>query len=405
MTSRKRISESSDELIDSLVDDFQRDEDPSEADSSVLSSVFPIIKSSQVRANAPRAEVSGIHERERASTTRNDSKSPKDMDALTVDTGRPIDTFYIYPTEPQAISHRQRRSYKSGNRSVSSGGSGSVVERASGSVGGILETLGLGVDGEEEDDDRTLTELSKASSSAAQSRQRQHRRPVRPGAGGSSNQTGPQVHLRAFIVLLFLFSILYGAFQWITMLQSNNKISRLSLRKSSKIKKKYKAFEEGEDRPLPDSMIGKMNGGEPGGLAKSLVLVPKKDDNKDKPKLYLERDEVVTPLEKDAVKPLDQDEVKPDLNKDDAPVDTLEKMDKADPDKGMSLSVQSGLSGIYTKDPTRKDIPFLWYIPRSGGGMVKNILSNCKDLTVASEVGTTPKKVASNVPVSIGISL
>ena len=84
---------------------------------------------------------------------------------------------------------------------------------------------------------------------------------------------------------------------------------------------------------------------------------------------------------------------------------SLEKMDKADPDKGMSLSVQSGLSGIYTKDPTRKDIPFLWYIPRSGGGMVKNILSNCKDLTVASEVGTTPKKVASNVPVSIGISL
>lgn len=402
MSLRRKLPKSGDELVDGLVDDFQKNDDYSEAESSALSSVFPIVKSSQVRANAPRAEMPGtIRPSGLTAKKGNHSNIPRDIDSLTVETGRPIDSVYIYPSEPQAMSHRQRRTYKSGNRSTASGASsrmsGSVGEKSGESIGGILENLGLGakLDG----DDETQTESPSAhrplvTPAIGQSRILQSRRPSRPT--GKSSSAGPQVHLRASIVLFFLFGILYGAFQWIAMLKSSNSLTRKHFRKSKITKKQYRAFDEGEDRPMNIELLGRMS--EPSEQAKKLAEVPKKDDYMDKPKLYLERDEVVTPLEELRTKGSEQDYKIPILKEENAPVDTLEKFDKADPEKYMSLSVQAGLAEIYTKDPSHKDTPLLWYIPRSGGGMVKNILSNCKDLVVASEVGATQRKEGEPVP-------
>ena len=112
-----------------------------------------------------------------------------------------------------------------------------------------------------------------------------------------------------------------------------------------------------------------------GKISENLAKVPKKDEgpgaylDSTKKQLYIEKEE--TP--------------------DEAPADKLDTIDKDEEDAkaDLSLAVKSGLAGVYSKDPNHSDIPFLWYIPRSGGGMVKNILSNCKDLVVASEVGAT----------------
>jgi hypothetical protein len=409
-------SSQSDELIDGLVDDFRHEEDPSVAESSVLSSIFPIVRPSQVRANAPRADMPSTNHNQggRAFAKKNEFSIPKDVDSLTVDTGRPIDSVYIYPTEPQSNS-LQRRTYKSGNRSVLSGGSRGSGSGggAAGSVGGILDTLGLGGDGldneyhdddDDDGDDTTEGDFSRgqrsSSSRGIQPRHLQSRRPTRTNSAGATG-TGPQVHLRAFVVLFLLSGILYGAFQWVVLLQSNNRLVQSKFRRSkSKVKKKYKAFGEGEDRPLPEMMRGRLNGGDPTFTAKQLAAVPQKDSYKDK---YLGRNEenaaspaktteeegadetnLDTRDEEEAADNLDEisgrtsaksqnedvaphndDKPRP-IDKEDAPVDTLQKIDESDPDKGMSLSVQAGLSSIYTKDPTRKDTPFLWYIPRSG---------------------------------------
>jgi hypothetical protein len=402
-------SSQGDELIYGFADDFQHEEDPSVAESSVLSSIFPIVKPSQIRANAPRADMPSTNQKEGGRSSAKIS-IPKDMDSLTVDTGRPIDSVYIYPTEPQSNS-LQRRTYKSGNRSVASAGSrgSGGGGGAAGSVGGILDTLGLGGQNDDDGDDTQEGDVSTQRSSSSRPYQPRHVQSRRPNRTNSS-EAGPQVHLRAFIVLFFLLSILYGAFQWVMMLQSNNKMISSKIRKArSKVRKKYKAFDEGEDRPLPALMREKMNGGDSTIIAKQLAVVPKKDSYKDKysgsegenaaseVKNTKQGGADKTDEEEEAIDNLDEisdktslksktvlksktedeeprsDDKTPTADKDDAPVDTLKKIDESDPDKGMSLSVQAGLSSIYSKDPTRKDTPFLWYIPRSG---VSNLARN-----------------------------
>jgi hypothetical protein len=80
----------------------------------------------------------------------------------------------------------------------------------------------------------------------------------------------PQAHLRSLIVLLFLLSILYGGFQMVMVVQSKKKVILRKKMKTanSKMTTKHKAFDEGEDRPIPASMRGKRKGGDPTTTAK-----------------------------------------------------------------------------------------------------------------------------------------
>ena len=392
---RKRAEE--DNFVESLQSDTR-----SEAESSALSSVLPIVTSRQARANAPRA-LPHIDARSELSRTINSatsntgsdarhkkSDSPsKEMDEYTVETNLPIDSVYIYPASPPPqANHRQRRNYRSGQRSVGDGGSSRAssvgnfsiggqsgapsggISVAGASVGGILDSLGLGGSKgtmrEEDDEDSTVEQKIS--------------RPVTPRdyyarAGHvkstSGNNVGTQVHIRAALVLFFLMSILYGAFQWISMMKANAQIVKGKKKVRSR---QYQSFAEGEDRPVDKEMVSRlsnMNAKE----SEKLPAVSKADEglpenlDSNKKKLYIEAKEV---SEK-------------------APVDKLDAIDRSEEESKAELStvVKNGLAGVYTKDPNHSDIPLLWYIPRSGGGMIKNILSNCKDLVVASEVGGT----------------
>lgn len=374
-TSRSSYTEDGEEEESNFVDSLQSDA-RSEAESSALSSLLPVVTSSQVRANAPRAALP-------MSDVESNTSSKNQNDDFTVESNRPIDSVYIYPSDSgTSATSRQRRNYRSGQRSVASrhshvhdggssrGSSGafSGMSQASGSVGGILETLGLG----SQEEDSTLGSKRAKQKGTTSSRDYYSRTTNKKS---KNSDGGPQVHMRAALVLFFLMSILYGAFQWISMAKANTKL--LKNKKSKRLKAKhYGAFEEGEDRPMDANLVGRFK--EPSKVAKELAKVPQKDDNEDKvsKKLYAEKEKE----EKQEEKPKEEEE---------APADKLDAIEQKEEAKKTELSsvVQSGLSGVYTKDPSHVDIPFLWYVPRSGGGMVKNILSNCKDLVVASEVG------------------
>lgn len=398
---RKKAEE--DNFVESLQSDAR-----SEAESSALSSVMPIVTSRQARANAPRA-VPHVDSRSELSRTINSGASNagsdarhkksdgplKEMDEYTVETNLPIDSVYIYPSSPPPqANHRQRRNYRSGQRSVSegssrassvgnfsnsgqSGGPSGGMSVSGASVGGILDSLGLGgskVAIREEDDEESTVDQKIS-------------RPVTPrdyyartsrAKSTSGNNGGTQVHIRAALVLFFLMSILYGAFQWISMMKANSTL----VKNKKKVRKgQYKAFSEGEDRPVDKEMVSRLSNMNANKVSEKLASVPKADEgpeaylDSNKKKLYIEATEVT----------------------DKAPVDKLDAIDRTDEESKAELStvVKNGLAGVYTKDPSHSDIPFLWYIPRSGGGMIKNVLSNCKDLVVASEVGGTTAKKAS----------
>lgn len=388
---------------DYFIESLQLD-NRSEADSTVLSSILPIVTSRQVRANAPRASlpmdagsdqgrttVSGI-----SSDVRNKKSDglAKEMDEYTVETNLPIDSVYIYPSSPQQTNHRQRRNYRSGQRSVGDMSSrassignfshgGTAGASVSGSVGGILESLGLGSTNMRDDDEEDpMVDSGKGKHGKPALRDyysRANGRPKSSNASGSAAMAGNQVHLRAALVLFFLMSILYGAFQWISMAKANSKF--LQNKKSKSKNRNYKAFSEGEDRPVDIDLVNRISAMSAGKISENLAKVPKKDEG---PEAYLDSTKKQLYVEKEET---------PDK----APADKLDAIDKDEEDAkaDLSIAVKSGLSGVYSKDPNHNDIPFLWYIPRSGGGIVKNILSNCKDLVVASEVGATVAKKGS----------
>mmetsp|Transcript_24642 Transcript_24642/g.40794 ORF Transcript_24642/g.40794 Transcript_24642/m.40794 type:complete len:634 (+) Transcript_24642:96-1997(+) len=398
--SRRKPSRATDEE-ENFVDSLQSDQ-RSEAESSALSSVLPIITSSQVRASAPRASMpdagstgmsSNGGSNMRGYTKKSDDiggggSTMKDMDEYTVETNRPIDSVYIYPSSPKQTNHRQRRNYRSGQRSSvdgtasrgSSVGNFSTQMSQTGSVGGILETLGLGSigansvisEGEDIEDDTLDSKRYKSRDYYSRSNKR---------SLGTDQNGGPQVHIRAALVLFFLMSILYGAFQWISMSKTNSLLLKSKQNKRAH-SRHYKAFAEGEDRPVDKDLVGKITSiREPSQVSQKLAKVPKHEegpagdlDSTTKKKLYIEA--AASTSEK-------------------APADTLEGIDKKveEVKTALSLAVESGLAGVYTKDPSHADLPFLWYVPRSGGGMLKNILSNCKGLILASEVGATVAKV------------
>jgi hypothetical protein len=385
---------------DNFVESLQSD-NRSEAESTVLSSVLPIVTSRHVRANAPRAslpsDAGSDHGRTTVSGVSSDIRNKKsdglanEMDEYTVETNLPIDSVYIYPSSPQQTNHRQRRNYRSGQRSVgdmssrassvgnfSNGGAGGAS--VSGSVGGILETLGLGSTTLREDDEEDpMADGGTGKNGKPALRDyysRANGRAKSSNGGGSAAAAGTQVHLRAALVLFFLMSILYGAFQWISMAKANSKF--LQSKKAKNKNRHYKAFSEGEDRPVDKSLVSRISAMSAGKISEHLAKVPKKDEG---PEAYLDSTKKELYIEKEET---------PDK----APADKLDAIDKDEEDAkaDLSLAVKSGLAGVYSKDPNHSDIPFLWYIPRSGGGMVKNILSNCKDLVVASEVGATVAK-------------
>ena len=399
--------------VDGLLESFQ---DRSEADShTALSSLLPttVLNPAQVRANAPRASLpttagtggGGGATASNASHKKNEDAAaaaaaatapprPKDLDEYTVETNRPIDSVYIYPSAPQNTNHRQRRQYRSGLRSVSgnsSAGGGSIGATSfghgshfsNGSVGGILETLGLG--GASSAGDMSSTDEPRSSSLIDDSLVRgNHRRlPHKNRRYGGSNHhhNSSSVHTRAALVLFGLMAVIYGAFQWIAMakVRSHNQHTVASMRGRNKAKRSrsrgYRAFDEGEDRPVAKELLGKISSSAGSTTTTRAASTSKpKDETTTKPALYAEKPAA--------------------LPQESAPLDSLESIDRAEEAEktSLSLAVQSGLAGVYTKDDKGRDIPFLWYIPRSGGGMVKNILSNCKELTVASEVGATVQK-------------
>jgi hypothetical protein len=388
--SRRKPSRATDEE-ENFVDSLQSDQ-RSEAESSALSSLLPIITSSQVRASAPRASMPDSHSTAMSSNgsdiLHKKSDGPaKDMDEYTVETNRPIDSVYIYPSSPKQTNHRQRRNYRSGQRSVGDGsgnsragssvGNFSTQRSQTGSVGGILETLGLGSFGISEGDEADSALDSKNTKSHSAPLDYYSRTKKGRSVGTASPGGGPQVHIRAALVLFFLMSILYGAFQWISMAKANSAFLRNEKNKRGARSRHYKAFGEGEDRPVDEDLIGKLNAiRDPSQVSHKLAKVPKNDEGPEgdtystKKKLYVEAAITIPMAEK-------------------APADALDVIDKKEEEVKTALSsaVESGLAGVYSKDPNHSDLPFLWYVPRSGGGMVKNILSNCKDLVVASEVG------------------
>mmetsp|Transcript_20777 Transcript_20777/g.30755 ORF Transcript_20777/g.30755 Transcript_20777/m.30755 type:complete len:624 (+) Transcript_20777:99-1970(+) len=395
----RRYKDSSSKARSSFEEDnfveFLRSENRSEAESTALSSLLPVLQTSKVRATAPRASLpemnddlglSAMSTREDTTSSKSDAKhrksdgsQVKDLDDYTVETNRPIDSVYIYPTAPPAKHHRQRRNYRSGQRSNEGSRVGSLDDRSSrisisnnNNFGGLLETLGLGNASEDEGHDHsTRNSNSKYGKSLASSRDTWDKRQRRRGG-----DTGPQVHFRAALVLCFLMSILYGAFQWISMAKENKDLMLKNSGKFAKmnIRSHHGAFEEGLDRPVDGNILSKM-----ASPAKA-TKVEKKDESKE------------DLLDNEKVLGFDEEEQKQQEEK--APADSLAAIDEEEEKLKavLSLDVQSGLSGVYSKDPSHHDLPFLWYIPRSGGGMIKNILSNCKDLVVASEVGASVAK-------------
>ena len=388
---------------DNFVDSLQSDTH-SEAESSALSSVLPIVTSRQARANAPRAVVPG-DARSDFSRTINSAMSStgsdvhrkkldgplKEMDEYTVETNLPIDSVYVYPSSPPQANHRQRRNYRNGQRSI-----GDVSSRASSmgnvsdggvsvtgqSVGGILDALGMGnsraVREEDEDDSTVDQKISKPVTPRDYYSRAAH------GKSASGNNAGSQVHIRAALVLFFLMSILYGAFQWITVVKANSQLKSKKLRKKTR---HYKAFAEGEDRPVDKEIANRISSMSANKVSEKLAAVPKENQG---PQAYLDSNRKKLYIE-----------MKDESDK--APIDKLDAIDKIDEESKAELSsvVKDGMAGVYTKDPNHSDIPLLWYIPRSGGGMVKNILSNCKDLVVASEVGGTLE--SRGAPEKIGV--
>jgi hypothetical protein len=311
-----------------------------------------------------------------------------DVDEYTIETNRPIDSVYIYssssPSKQQSVasSYRQRRNYRSGQRSVGDASSrtpSSVVTGVvDGSVGGILDSLGLSRnsarkrDSEDNGDDEDDSFPVRATTREIYGRGRAGR----PRSSSSKGFAGSQMHLRAAVVLFFLLSMLYGAFQWISMAKSSSQLGRskrLKVRSSSH----DSAFSEGEDRPVHKALMSRVAAMSPSKVNEKLAKVLKKDEG---PEEYLDSQKK---------KKIDADK---DLEaEDNGPSDKLEAIEKEEKETKIELSpaVKSGLAQVFSKDPNHKDIPVLWYIPRSGGGMVKNVLSNCKDLVVASEVGGT----------------
>ena len=167
-----------------------------------------------------------------------------------------------------------------------------------------------------------------------------------------------------------------------SMAKANSQLLRRKKAKNAR-SKHYGAFEEGEDRPVDKDLMSRVSAlNNPSKIVEKLAKVPTKDEgpagylDSTKKKLYVDKEE------------------REETTIDKAPADKLDAIDKVEEAAKieLSLAVQSGLAGVYTKDPNHGDIPLLWYIPRSGGGLVKNILSNCKDLVVASEVGATVTK-------------
>lgn len=370
--------------------EFLRSDNRSEAESTALSSLLPVMQTSKVRATAPRASLPELNDdlgRQAKSSRRDnagsktdakhkksDGSQVKDLDDYTVETNRPIDSVYIYPTAPPAKHHRQRRNYRSGQRStdgsrVGSLGDGSArLSSNNNNFGGLLETLGLGNASDDEGHEQSTrdsnSKYGKYSTSTRDTWEKRQRR--------RTGESGPQVHFRAALVLCFLMSILYGAFQWISMAKENKELMLKNSGKFTKmnIRSHYGAFEEGLDRPVDEHVLSKMS-------SSKTTKGEKKDESKEE---------------------LQKEEDKKEEEK--APADSLAAIDE-DEEKSkvvLPLDVQAGLSGVYSKDQSHDDLPFLWYIPRSGGGMVKNILSNCKDLIVASEVGAS---VAKNDKLSI----
>jgi hypothetical protein len=391
---RRRIEE------ENIVDSLQSGEDTrSEADSTVLSSIAPVLSSRVVRANAPRAPLPTIPDENHK---RKSDKRGNDVDEYTIETNRPIDSVYIYsssnPSKQQpseASGYRQRRNYRSGQRSIGDGSSrtpSSAVSRTvEGSVGGILDSLGLSRSaarkrdaedrGRNDDDDEDEDDDDDSFPVRANTRDIYKRGHVgRVKSSGSKGLAGSQMHLRAAVVLFFLLSMLYGAFQWISMAKSSSRLVRSKRLKARSVSHDT-AFSEGEDRPVNKALMSRVAAMSPNKVSEKLAKVPKKDEG---PEAFLDS------LKKKKKTSTDKDsEVE-----DNAPSDKLEAIEKEEEEAKIELSpaIKSGLAQVYSKDPSHKDIPVLWYIPRSGGGIVKNILSNCKDLVVASEVGGTVAK-------------
>ena len=401
MGSRKKNDD-----MDGLAEAFQ--DGMTEGDgNTALSSILPIVNPAQVRAKAPRASLPN-------GSSNGTRGKQKELDEYTVETNRPIDSVYIYPSAPQSVtSHRQRRQYRPGGRysngggstSGSSGGSGFASGNASGgggSVGGILESLGL--NGSSIPDDSGHADESLLRSTVGSNSTGMSYPPVSPHAykrrgRRNGNGSGGGVQTRAALVLFGMMAVLYVGFQSLAMAKVNrqNQMAAAArnggVRKSKHRNRSYKAFDEGEDRPMAKEILGKIK--DP---TKTSAAATAKSSSSTSAKTTTSSNSdgksSALAVDKSDLPNLDQDT----SSKADAPGDTLESIDQQAHAEATSLSlaVESGLSSIYSKDPVHKDIPFLWYIPRSGGGMVKNILSNCMELTVASEVGATATKNASD---------
>eukprot|EP00542_Grammatophora_oceanica_P015237 CAMPEP_0194044360 /NCGR_PEP_ID=MMETSP0009_2-20130614/15839_1 /TAXON_ID=210454 /ORGANISM="Grammatophora oceanica, Strain CCMP 410" /LENGTH=643 /DNA_ID=CAMNT_0038688859 /DNA_START=103 /DNA_END=2031 /DNA_ORIENTATION=+ len=388
-----------------IVDDFQSSEMHSEGESTALSSLLPIVTSSNVRANAPRAALPDINEDYGMVSAGSNSKSnaahkkkdpPRELDDYTVDTGRPIDSVFI-PSDGESgkmsgssnNGHRKRRGHRSSsNHSLAhSDGHSSVGggSQGTGSVGGILETLGLDMastvrSGDDESTQQTRTDRDSYSRGYRNGRSSGY------GSRGSKKRGGgPAIHFRAMVILFFLLSVLYGAFQWITMLKKNGVSSRLMKHKKKGKKVAYHSFSEGEDRPIYNAAVAaKLAGGNnPSKIETKLAKVPQEADG---PESLLDENP-----SKNGSDTKGTEEKAPSDSLASMGVSSKDKGNEQDSDDGLdvSLSVKSGFANVFKKDIEKRDTPFLWYIPRSGGGIVKNILSNCKDLVVASEVGAT----------------
>lgn len=366
-----------------------QDELKSQADeSTAMSSVnwAPLQTPAQIRATAPRAVLSQKPPAAAAPVLSQTAKNNDEEDVITlgtIDQNRPIDQVFVYsstsasgaprfsslPAQSSSFSHRQRRQYRSGNRNVASAsssiGTHSTAFTASSGVGSILDRLGL----------NSVSEYSGSSTSSSKKKSYS-------SSLGSTTQGA--IYARTGLVLLLLMSILY--LQWSAIEQQQQPEEYNSQHRHRYFRHKSSValedgHEEGVDRPVYNAkVLGNMHAHDPNKVALQMAKVETKRQG---PEHVMDQPHYVVPevvQVPETVQVPEVDALPEYTENEDLDVITI------------SPEIQTGFAGTYTKDSKNDNIPFLWYIPRSGGGMIRNICSQCLGLTLASEVGGTLPK-------------